>query len=436
MAAKDILIIIALVILIMFSAVFSGLDMSYASVRVSRLEKEASEGNKRAKSALKYATDYDRTIASILFGNDFVNTLASSFASLLAIDLLEPVIGDAASVVMSLLLLFVLLIFGEITPKALCRNRSLAVVKASSGFFTVFRAIVFPFVYPINMVISKLTEKLAQKTGGESQIASDDELENMVDQIQAEGIIDEDQSELLRKSIDFKETNCYEVMTPRVKLCGYDIETPFDNFLQQPNCFAHSRILIYRRDLDHVLGYIPAKTLLKVLIRGGKVDINRLTLPIITVPRTMMISQAMALMKESHHHIALVLDEYGGTDGIITMEDILEELVGELWDEDEKSERFITKLKAKNSYLVHGDTNIDDFLNTFGLDPDVLENEYTTVSGFITHQLERFPKVGDIITYRNLDIEVIRVKNYLADLVIVNVKPDEDSDEEIDVPSL
>lgn len=435
MAVRDIVILIVLVVLMLFSALFSGMDMSYASVRVSRLEKEAMEGNRKAKLAFKYATDYDRTVATILFGNDFVNTLASSLASLLAIDLLEPVIGDAASMVMSISLLFVLLIFGEITPKALCRNRSYAMVKVSAGFFRVFRTIVFPFVYPVNKCISYLTEQLAQKTGGESQVASDEELENMVDQIQEEGIIDEDQSELLRKSIDFKETNCYEVMTPRVKVKGYDIETSFESFLKQPDCFLHSRILVYKKDMDHVLGYVPAKTLLKVLIKGAKVDFNKLTLPIITVPRTMMISQAMALMKESHHHIALVLDEYGGTDGIITMEDILEELVGELWDEDEKSEQFISKLKAKNSYLVHGNTNIDDFMNTFGLDPDELENEYATVSGFITHQLERFPKVGDIINYQNLDIEVIRVKNYLADLAIVNVNPIE-SDDEPDVPEL
>lgn len=423
MKTRDIIYLFVLLILIILSGCFSGMDMAYSSVKLSRLENEAEKGDKKSKGALKYATSYDSTIANILFGNDFVNILASSLASLFSKDVLEPIMGDLASTVSSFVLLFILLIFGEIAPKAISKDHSYSITRISYPFLHLIHILFFPFVYPCNKLTSLVSDRLIGRMGKETLIASDEELENMVDEIEKEGIIDSDQSELLHKSIDFKETNCYEIMTPRVRLFGYDIETSFDDFLRIPDCFHYSRILIYQRDMDHILGYIPVKTLLRALIKGEKIDITAMTLPIISVPRTMMISSAMKMMKETHHHIVLVKDEYGGTEGIITMEDILEELVGELWDEDEKPETFITPLKIKDTYLVHGNTNIDDFLNTFGLDPDELDDEFSTLSGFITHQEERFPKVGDVIVYQNLHIQVIKMKKEVVDLAIVQVDP-------------
>lgn len=424
MKTQDILILVAMVVLIAFSAVFSGMDMSYSTVKLNRLEEDSLKGNVRAKRALKLAKNYDSAIANILFGNDFVNLLASSLSSILAKDLLEPAIGNSASTVMSVILLFVLLMFGEITPKAIAKNHAYRFALLSSGLLQIMEYVLFPIVYPINKLLSRLTSKAKDiSKGGESEIASDDELSAMVDQIQSEGIIDNDQSELLKKSIDFKETNCYEVMTPRVMIFGYDITTLFSDFLKKKDCFLHSRIIVYQHDLDHIVGYVQAKTLLKILVQNRPVDINKITFPINAVPRTMMISSAMKIMKQSKHHILVVKDEYGGTDGILTMEDILEELVGELWDEDEDPEQFIVPLKQEGTYMVRGNTNIDDFMETFGIDPDQLESEYTTLSGFITHQLERFPKVGDAISYKHLDIQVLRVNGELVDMALVNVKP-------------
>ncbi|MCI1735093.1 MAG: hemolysin family protein [Bacilli bacterium] len=428
MPIRDILYIIALVILLALSAVFSALDMAYSSVKLPRLERESAQGDKRSKKALAFANNYDSTIATVLFGDDFVNILASSIASLFSYDILEPVLGSIASTISSLALLFLLLVFGEISPKALAKDRSHFLCRHSTGYLTVLKWLFFPFVTPINAFARKATAKLIDKTGGENPVASDDELEAMVDTIQKEGIIDADQTELLHKSIDFKETNCYEIMTPRVKIHGYDIETPLTDFLKDPDCFKHSRLIIFKRDLDHILGYVQIKSLLKVLVKGQPVDIQALTMPILSVPRTMMISSAMALMKENHHHIAVVKDEYGGTEGIITMEDILEELVGELWDENDQPETFISKVNIRDTYLVHGNTNIDDFLNTFGLDPDELSDEYTTVSGFITHQEERFPKVGDVLSYKDLTLEVIKMDGVIVDLCLVSVKKDEKED--------
>lgn len=429
MAVRDIIYLILLIVLILLSACFSGMDMAYSKVKIPKLEKSSQEGNKRSKRVLSYAKDYDSTIATILFGNDFVNILASSITALFAQDVLEPIMPGLGSTVSSLVLLFVLLVFGEITPKAVSKDHSFAITRVSVGFLTICHYLFLPFVHPLNLGLSKLAKAIVG-THKEPDVASDEELENMVDEIQKEGIIDSDQSELLHKSIDFKETNCYEIMTPRVKLFGIDIEEGLDEFLKKPDCFHHSRIIVYKKDMDHILGYIQVKTLLRSLVKGEKINLKSMTMPIVAVPRTMMISQAMVLMKENHHHIVLVKDEYGGTEGIITMEDILEELVGELWDEDEKPETYIRPLKVENTYLVNGNTNIDDFLNTFHLDPDKLDDEFTTVSGFITHQEERFPKVGDVITYENLQIQVVKMENEIVDLAIVHCEPEENEDDE------
>ena len=210
MAIRDIIYLIILVFLIVLSGCFSGMDMAYSSLKLTRLEKEAKEhGSKANQRTLKFASDYDSTIATILFGNDFVNILASSLASLFSKDVLEPLIGELASTVTSLVLLVILLIFGEILPKAISKDHAYLIARIASGFLAFLKYLFLPFVYPTSRFTAFLSTKLIGKTGKESVIATDDELVNMVDEIEKEGIIDSDQSELIHKSIDFKETNCY-----------------------------------------------------------------------------------------------------------------------------------------------------------------------------------------------------------------------------------
>lgn len=413
--------ILGLVLCLILSAIFSAADMAYSSVSKLHLEREAFVGDEAAKKALHYASDYDKTIATVLFGNDFVNILASSLATFLAAYCLSPLLGKTeASLVASIVLLVLLLVFGEIAPKAIAKDHPHAVAKRLSGFVGVSEVVFFPFVYPDTKLGELIASPLIEKAGEESQVASDEELEAMVRDIAQEGIIDQDQKELLQKSIEFKETSCYEIMTPRVKVFGYDIETPFSDFLKDPGVFSYSRLLVYRGSLDHVLGYIPVKMLLRVLVKGRNPEVSSLILPVISVPRTMMISAAMALMKETHHHIAVVRDEYGGTEGIITLEDILEELVGEMWDEKDKPEQMILPLEQKNSYLVKGKMNIDDFYAFFGLDPDKLSDDYSTVSGWIVDGLGRFAKEGDSFTHGRLSVKATKCDEYTVLEALVN----------------
>ena len=271
----------------------------------------------------------------------------------------------------------------------------------------------FPFYWPCYHFSLWLTSPLLKKSGKENPLASDEELEAMVNTIEEEGFIDEDQSELLYRSIDFKETSCYEVMTPRVNVFGYDTDEDFEAFLRRPDAFHHSRIVVYAGNFDHILGYIPVKTLLRELVKGKKLQYKDVLLPIIDVPRTMMISSAMELMKETKHHIAIVRDEFGGMEGIITLEDILEELVGDMWDEKDNPTTDIRKGERRNSYYVNGAMNIDDFYNEMGLDPDkLLPDDYTTVSGWIVDHLGRFAKIGDTFRVGDISVKVTQVDTY------------------------
>ena len=367
MKTIDIIYIVAIFLLAVLSFLFSAADMTYSSVNRRRLEAKFSKGDKKAGRALDLANHYDKTIAVILFGNDFANVLISSLGSLLGRDLLLGYVREElANTISSFTLLIFLLIFCEITPKHIASTHSFSLSKAFLPFMKVISVLFFPFVWPSSHFASWLAKPLIKKSGKENPLASDEELEAMVNTIEEEGIIDEEASELLHRSIDFKETSCYEVMTPRVRVFGYDTDESFEVFLKKPDAFHHSRVIVYEGNFDHVLGYIPIKTLLRELVKGKKVNYKDFLLPIGDVPRTMMISSAMALMKENKHHIAVVRDEYGGMEGIITLEDILEELVGEMWDEKDSPTNDLRKGDRRNSYYVNGTMNIDDVDNERG----------------------------------------------------------------------
>lgn len=423
MKTIDIVYIVLIIFLAGCSFFFSAADMTYSSVNRRRLEAKSLKGDKKAEKALKLANNYDKTISFILFGNDFSNVLLSSLGALLGRDLLMPIVGEElASTISSISLLVFLLIFCEITPKHIASNHSLTLSKAFITPMKIISTIFYPFVWPSYKFASLLSRPFIEKGGNENPLASDEELEAMVNTIEEEGIIDEEASELLHRSIDFKETSCYEVMTPRVRVFGYDTDEPFETFLKREGAFHHSRIVVYEGNFDHILGYIPVKTLLRELVKGKKVNYKDFLLPIVDVPRTMVISSAMALMKKSKHHIAIVRDEYGGMEGIITLEDILEELVGEMWDEKDSPTNDIRKAERRNSYYVNGMMNIDDFYNEMGLDPDkLLQDDYTTVSGWIIDHLGRFAEVGDSFRVDNIYVKVVSVTKYTVKEALVRV---------------
>lgn len=411
----------AIVLLLIFCAFFAAADTAFTSVNHLRLEKAAKK-RKVAKRALSFLQKYDQTISTILFGNDLAAMFIPSIGTLLAYRLWG---ADApwAVPVMTAILIFLVLVFGEILPKSLAKSYNYGFTLFAVYPVLVCSYIFFPFVWVTTKIAQGLQKPLKNLSDEEEDIPSDEEILAMVDEIEDEGIIDESQSELLHRSIEFKETTAEEIMTPRVRIVGYNVDKPLSKWVQEPGVLSHSRIIVYKKFYDQILGYIPTKTLLKAMLDGRELDYRSLMLPILAVPSTMEISSVLRLMKKSHHHIAVVKDEYGGTDGIITLEDILEELVGELYDESEKIELDVVPTKKRNVFLISGKMSVDDFFHRFRLDKEGIDEDYNTVSGWINDQLGRFAKEGDHFSYERVDIVVKKVSDYTVSQAEVTFHP-------------
>ena len=432
MTQKQIIMLTVIIICFVLSAIFSLLDMTYSTVKISRLEESFKKKEPFSKEALKHAKNYDKTIATILFGNDFVNIFASSLISILGMELLSNYFNEEIStIIITVSSLFILLIFCEYIPKALGRGFSLLFSKVFAYFITILEYLFYIFITPVGYLSNWLCFRLLRKTGKEEEICSDDELLNMVDEIEEEGIIDKDKSELLQSAIEFKETSVYLAMTPRVKIVGYDINTPIEKLMEDPQWSTYSRIIVYDKDMDHVLGYFHVNALLKEMVLNNKFDIKNLIHPILSIPSTMQLSSVLITMKRKRQHILLVKDEYGGTDGIITMEDILEEIVGEIWDENDRPKDDIIPGEEDNEYIVSGEMNIFDFFDFFKLNEDSIDEDYATVSGYIINRLGRFAKDDDEMLIEDVLIKDFKIKNnMILSLLAVVLKKEDEEDEE------
>lgn len=412
---------IAIALLLVLSAIFSISDIAYATVNQLRLKKEIKEKNsKRAKLALSFAENYDDTVTTALFANNLVNIAATSLATVLAKEIASSakLDNDLTSTIASIILLILLLIFGEILPKVLGRAFS---YKAS--IYLAYPILILKYTFfPIIFLASSLGKAMAKpfiKDKKEDEAISNEELQEMVEKIEDEGVIDKDQKELLSNAIDFKDTEAHEIMTPRVKIVSFNIEDDIVTLLTSDEVYAHSRIPLYKDTIDNIVGVLPTKTLLRKVLAKEKIDINELMVKPLFVPGSMGISEILSLMQESKNHIVIVKDEYGGTDGLLTMEDILEELVGDMWDEYDEVKEPYKKIK-KNVYEVDGDMNIDDVYALLEL-AEPAEASYESVGGFIVDRLERFGKVNDKVRDGDLVFTVLKASEYHIDRVLVKL---------------
>ena len=400
-------------VLLCFSALFSCMDMAYSCASLPSL-KETAKKSKRAAKAYYFASNYEETIIAPLFGNSVVNILASSLGTLLALKLAEQYNWDqeVVSLLVSILMLLLILTFGEILPKIIGRtySRPLALLFAYPLAF--LRIIFFPIVFISKKFATALTRPVLEAKSEDDEAPSDEELQEMVLAINREGIIDSKSRELLSNSIEFKDTSAYEIMTPRMKIEGISAEENLNRYVKLEGAFRHSRIPVYKHDYDHIIGYIPVKSLLRAMLSDDDLSVDELIRPTLSVPRTMEISAILGLMKKSHIHLAIVKDEYGGTEGLLTMEDILEELVGEIYDEGEVVVLDIEKTNKRNVYLVRGNMNIEEFCQKFHLDPEEMDEDYETVSGWINDRLGKFGEEGDHFEFGPLTVRVKKASPY------------------------
>ena len=381
---------IAIIILIMFSAYFSATETAFTSVNRIRIKNLAGNGDKRAKRVLELTDKYDSLLSTILIGNNIVNILITVIATLLFVELYGSLGPTIATIVTTVLIL----IFGEITPKSLAKEIP---EKTSMSFGGSIRVVMMIFT-PLNFLFGawkKLVGKVFKMDA--EQGITEEELLTMVEEAETEGGLDEERSELIQNAIEFNGLEAWDILTPRVDVAAIEVDTCKDDILKLFRDTGFSRIPVYDDDIDNILGVLNQKDFHNY-IYGTSADIREYVAPVVFIPETMKLPVILKKMQTTKTHMAVVIDEYGGLAGIVTLEDILEELVGEIYDEhDTVISQEIMPL-YDGSYRVKGSANVEKLFDFFDVDDYI---DPVTVNGWVVLELDKLPETGDYFEYKS-----------------------------------
>ncbi len=419
---SSIIVKISLVIVMMvFSALFSGTETAYSSVNKLRLKNYESQGNKKAAKALKLANRFDDVLTAVLIGNNIVNIATSSVSTLIFVSFF----GSSGAGISTVVVTVLVLVFCEVLPKSYAKRNAEKLALLFASPLSVLVTVLKPFVWILNKMSSIFK-------GGEAPTVTEDELKYMIDEIEEEGIIEEQESELVKSALDFDEITVGEILIPRVKVIGVEVTDSIDDIKKTFGNEMYSRMPVYEKSLDNIIGIITNKAFFKMLVEG-KTDIREIIQEVPHIADTNLISEAMKLMQRAKIHLAVVTDQYGGTRGIITLEDIIEELVGEIYDEDDEIINKIVKI-GDNKYESDGDAEIDDLLEILELDEESVATDYSTVGGWISDAAEHIPDAGETVESGIFRLTAIQVNENKVEKVLIEILsvPDEESAEEAD----
>ena len=410
-----------IIVLLLLSAFFSGSEIAYMSVNPRRLEK-AGEKSVTARVALRIQSRFDRVL---LIGNNLVNTAASSLATMFAVALFPGNDGIGATVATAVITVLVL-IFGEIIPKIVAKQAALSFARIVAYPLQFVIWILTPIAAPFVAVTNRIFRK-----DGEEPTVTEEELSTIIETVGEEGVLDEERSDLLQSALDFANTTVGEIITHRLKWDAIDIDADPSEISAIISQTAYSRLPVYEHDFDHVIGVLNVKHYYRVLVEEGEIsDLRTMLKEPNFVYTNMKLPAALAEMREKQNHVDFVLDEYGGIMGIVTMEDILEQLVGDIWDESDVIENEFVQTDV-NTWEVLGDANVEDMFDMLDVDYRDFESDFTTVSGWAIEMLDADPHEGDSFTYRNLYVIVTEMGENRIDRlsVVVNETEEEDEDE-------
>ena len=415
--------IILLVILVMLSAFFSGTETAFTSFNRNRMKTLAQDGNKRAKSVLDIDESYEKFISTILVGNNIVNITATTVSGLMFANLLQGK-EELAPTVSTIVMTVVVLLFGEITPKTLAKDYAEKYAMASCGIVKFVIAI----LTPITLIFSLWKKLLSVVFKVETDDAvTEDEILTMVEEAQSDGSIDEHESELIKNAIEFTDVEVSAILTPRVDIVAISSDASLEEIQDVYRTSGFSRLPVYQDTIDNIIGVMHEKDFNKMLHDGGK-DIGDIVNGVICITGSMEISKLLREFQAAKTHMAIVVDEYGGTAGLVTMEDVLEGLVGEIWDEHDEVIENIKQLDDI-TYVINCSASLNELCELYNFSDEVLE-ENATVNGFVMDNLGKVPEVGDSFSYDNLDIEVIKVDGRRAAEISLTVNPKSDEEDE------
>ena len=392
--------ILSLIILIFLSSLFSSIETAFSSANRIRL-KNLSEDNKDAKRALDILDDFDKFLSTILVGNNIVNIVATTIATVL----FTRFFNDNGPTISTIVMTVVILVFGEVTPKSLAKKMPEVIAIKFSGFVKVLITLLTPFTFLFKL-IKIVLDKFIKNSEDDSDIT--DELMTMVEEAENDGDLEAHESDLITAAIEFNDLDVRDILTPRVDLVAVGVDMDVDKIEETFRLNAFSRLPVYENSIDNIIGVIHEKDFYSLLYKNKeRINIKNIIKSTLYTSPHIKISTLLRQLQNSKLHLAVVLDEYGGTAGIITLEDILEELVGEIWDEHDTVKEFYTKI-SDTVYLVEGSVELSDVFERFDLDIEDNDFDYVTLSGWVRHQFEESPKAGDKFQYENLDILVTK----------------------------
>ncbi len=410
--------LIIIILLLLVSALFSACEMAYSSVNRIRLKNYAQQGNKQAKKALKIVDSFDDALTSILIGNNIVNIASASIGTILFTNLIGSKGVGVSTAVMTILVL----IFGEISPKSIAKENPERFVLLFATPLSICIWIMKPFIIMFSG-LRKLISRLFSSSEKRPSI-TEDELKYIIDEIEEEGVLEEQEGNLVRSALDFDEITVDEILIPRVNVIGVEINSSIEDIKKIFLTEMYSRMPVYEKSMDNIVGVITQKDFFKFML-DEKNNIRDIMQDAFYISGLKFISQALRDMQRLKIHMAIVMDQHGGTQGIITMEDIIEELVGEIYDENDEIFTSITQID-ENEYEVSGEYSLNNMLEELDLPDDSIESSANSVGGWIMEILGHIPEENETIEYGFFKITVLSVNEQSIEKIKLQISIEKD----------
>ena len=411
---------IGIVLCLVGSAFFSASEMAYSSCSSLRLENLEEEGSRRAKVARYITEHFDSALSTILIGNNLVNIASSSLASVLMILMLGSEEGARYAWVSTAVMTILVIIFGETIPKITAKKNANRFALGFSYLTRVLMAVLSPLVWLVVSIIHLLTLPIKGTQGNDDQDAAVEELQSIIETAEDEEVLDEERSELLRSAIDFSEIMASEAMTARVDIEAIDIDDSLEDIMKTVDLSPYSRLPVFQDSIDNIIGVLYLNRFLKAMTEDPQVNIRSLLMPPVYVYKTMKLPDVLNRLRKEKQHLAIVSDEYGGTLGVLSMEDVLEQIVGEIWDETDTVEQEVVQ-RGENEFEVDGDMVISDFLELAEIREEDFEAESETLGGWTVEMFGEFPQVGDSFQYQNMRITVLAMDGRRVERVLIKI---------------
>ena len=388
---------IALVALILLSAYFSATETAFTCVSKIKLKNLVNQGNKKAETVLNITENYDKLLSTILIGNNIVNITSASLATIL-FTIYFPKNGVTISTVV---MTIVVLIFGEISPKTIAKQYPEKFALSTVGVLKLFVLILTPLNFIFSMW-KKAFDKMFKKEEGPS--ITEEELKTIIEEVESEGVIKKHEGDLIRSAIEFDDLNVEDIIIPRIEIVGREENSTIDEIKEAFVNNGFSRLPVYRDSVDHIVGVIHEKDFFKLIYKGVE-DIKEIIKTVLYITPNKKISTLLKELQQSKLHMAIVVDEYGGTEGLVTLEDILEELVGDIWDEHDEVLSFFKKIDDKN-FVISCNAGIEEMFEFIGLEDDDHSEDVLTVNGWVVKHFDKIPEVGESIEANGMKITV------------------------------